>query len=55
MTCAGSSPATDQPAGVDYGQGWYFGRPSSVDDLLSRDIAVAVPAQGSAAVPAPAG
>jgi sensor c-di-GMP phosphodiesterase-like protein len=41
--------------GVDYGQGWHYGRPGSVEDLLARDAASSVPAQGSAVLPTLAG
>jgi EAL domain-containing protein (putative c-di-GMP-specific phosphodiesterase class I) len=51
----GADAAVLLTLGVDYGQGWYFGRPGSADDLLDRDSAALVPAQGSAAVPTPAG
>jgi EAL domain-containing protein (putative c-di-GMP-specific phosphodiesterase class I) len=39
--------------GVDHGQGWYYGRPGSVEDVLARDapLHATVPAQGTPALP----
>jgi EAL domain-containing protein (putative c-di-GMP-specific phosphodiesterase class I) len=37
----GADAAVLLTLGVDYGQGWYFGRPGSVDDMLARDAASA--------------
>ena len=47
----GADAATLLALGVDYGQGWYFGRPGSVAELLIRDAAEApfVPVQQTSA------
>lgn len=41
----GADAAVLLTLGVDYGQGWYYGRPGSAEDLLARDGAGNVPAQ----------
>ena len=46
----GADAAVLLTLGVDYGQGWYFGRPGSAEDLVARDAAGAVPAQSPAPV-----
>jgi EAL domain-containing protein (putative c-di-GMP-specific phosphodiesterase class I) len=48
----GADAATLLTLGVDYGQGWYFGRPGSVEDLLTRDRGGAVPVPLGPASPA---
>ncbi len=50
----GADAAVLQTLGVDYGQGWYYGRPGSAEDLIARDAVGVVPAQSPAPVTAPA-
>lgn len=49
----GADAATLLQLGVDYGQGWYYGRPGPVNDLLARDAdhAPFLPAQPAALAP----
>jgi EAL domain-containing protein (putative c-di-GMP-specific phosphodiesterase class I) len=46
----GADAAVLLTLGVDYGQGWYYGRPGSAEDLLARDAGGSVPAQSPAPV-----
>jgi EAL domain-containing protein (putative c-di-GMP-specific phosphodiesterase class I) len=42
---AAEEAATLLALGVDHGQGWHFGRPGPVEDLVAADTTATVPAQ----------